>query len=440
MFWYHLFIIAFCFLHLPILYCVMRSNTRCRSNLLLSVTLPPEAQCHPEVLAVCSRFRRSLTLLDAGLTLVLFSFLLLPWTSVLLTAALLWLPCSVISQCWLYGRAYHQMKDLKQLHQWTMEAPRTDPDSLDAQPRKPVSLHFFMPPLLLNLLPLLSSIVDPWEPAARFRLALTAILSLVLCLICPMFHRFMFSHQAEEVRGISTAHQRGHWSRIWLLISWLTALYCIAVWWSQSSILWYMALTVAYTLFLLIAVLFGELAVRSVQQRRARTMEDEDDCWLWGQFYFNPHQSRSLVPERVGLGHSINYAQPLGRVIGISLLTLLLCLPMLGFWAMAEEFSPRQLFLADDMVQVYHVDELYQVPVEDLTRVQVLETLPDCRKIHGISFSTSLDGEFEVAGYGDYTLCLDPTQPPFLMLNTAEESYLFSGPQVAAIYDILTTP
>lgn len=42
---------------------------------------------------------------------------------------------------------------------------------------------------------------------------------------------------------------------------------------------------------------------------------NEDDCWYFAIFYFNPKDKRLFLPKRSGLGWTINFAQPLAIVI-----------------------------------------------------------------------------------------------------------------------------
>ena len=69
--WFNLFVLAAFYLFLPIEYVTMRNNTVCKNNLILSVTLPPEAQGDKEVLDYCAGFRKQYRRLFWILTAVL---------------------------------------------------------------------------------------------------------------------------------------------------------------------------------------------------------------------------------------------------------------------------------------------------------------------------------------------------------------------------------
>lgn len=49
-----------------------------------------------------------------------------------------------------------------------------------------------------------------------------------------------------------------------------------------------------------------------------------------------------------------------------------------------------------------------------------------------------LKGSFDVAGFGVCQLCLNPQSGPYLLLDTAHETYLLGGPGVEALWTALT--
>jgi uncharacterized membrane protein len=42
---------------------------------------------------------------------------------------------------------------------------------------------------------------------------------------------------------------------------------------------------------------------------------NEEDCWYFVIFYFNPKDKRLFLPKRSGLGWTVNFAQPWAIVI-----------------------------------------------------------------------------------------------------------------------------
>ncbi len=57
---------------------------------------------------------------------------------------------------------------------------------------------------------------------------------------------------------------------------------------------------------------------------------DDDRYWSWGFFYNNPDDPAVFVPKRYGMGWTVNFGRPLGKVFLIGTLLLPLLLAILG--------------------------------------------------------------------------------------------------------------
>ncbi len=81
---------------------------------------------------------------------------------------------------------------------------------------------------------------------------------------------------------------------------------------------------VILTLYLL-AIMFitGKLAKDSIAVDKryvngeAKLVEDDDDHWILGMFYYNPGDMHLNVPKRAGVGMTINMAHPAGKAITV---------------------------------------------------------------------------------------------------------------------------
>ena len=69
------------------------------------------------------------------------------------------------------------------------------------------------------------------------------------------------------------------------------------------------------------AVVIGAKNQTAVEKRYARDtdleLQDDDDNWILGMFYYNKNDTRLNVEKRFGYGGTINMAHPAGKVIGI---------------------------------------------------------------------------------------------------------------------------
>ncbi|MBS6195213.1 MAG: hypothetical protein KH828_06500 [Clostridiales bacterium] len=435
----NLMILTAIYLALPLMYIMMRNNTVAKKGLILSVTLPAEAQKDPEVQACCQTFRKELKVMFWVLTAVLLPCIFLPWVSVVVTISMVWLLIALVLPFLIYGRGYKNLLTLKRRRGWlTPDAGQTVVELSPMKLPKPLKPIWFIPPMVLSVLPVLSCILDELDPGWALFLIITAVTCLSVTALSLVFYRLIYRQRSDTVddnqdlTAALTRVRRYNWNKFWLLSAWMTSLYSIAVWISDGSMVWYLIVTLVYTTVLLIASVQTEFAARRAQQRLTQSLltspqVDEDEYWLWGQIYYNPNNNHTFVNERVGMGISMNMARPAGKIlVGFSVL-LLLFMPLIGVWLMVEEFTPVTMSFTSDTVIMEHTGREYAVELTDVTRASLLTELPDSQKIMGTGMENLLKGSFSVVGIGSAKLCLNPHAEDFLLLETKDETYLFSG-------------
>lgn len=427
------------YLSLPMMYVMLRNNAAAKKSLVLSVTLPPAALRDPEVLDYCERFRKNLLLLCLGLTALLAPCMFIPWMSVAVTASMVWLLVMMGALFFFYGKSYKGLMAMKRRRGWvTAAAGQTVVEVAPVEAPKAVRPRWFVPPMILSVLPVLSCILDDLNPAYEAMLLTTAIMCLLITAMGLVFDGIAYRQRADAVdndRDLTAALtriRRYNWNKFWLLMVWASAFYSLAVWLSYESMTWYLIWTLVYSAVLLAASISTEFATRRGQRkvtenRTTAPQVDEDEYWLWGQFYYNPNNNRLMVNERVGMGMSMNLAHPAGKVLyGFSLL-LLLAMPLSGVWMMAEEFTPVTMLLTEEAVVMEHTSQAYRVELCQVEQAEILTELPETYKISGSAMDTVYKGSFSVEGYGEAKLCLDPRAGEFLVLETGEKTYVFSG-------------
>ena len=171
----NLFLVACFYLALPIVYAMLLNAAKERNNLILAVTLPPEGRKDPEVAAVQKAFRKKLTALFVLLTVVLLPLLFVPWVSVVTLVCCIWLIAALVLPYVLFGKANTALKAMKRRRGWqTAAAPQTVVEMPPAKPMHRASTLWFLPPVLLSALPLLSLWLDSWDPSWNIILGITA--------------------------------------------------------------------------------------------------------------------------------------------------------------------------------------------------------------------------------------------------------------------------
>ena len=446
----NLFMAACMWLFLPIVYVSMRNNTVCKNNLILSVTLPPEAQGDAEVMAYCEAFKKRLLRMALLLTAVLVPAIFLPWMSISSTCSMIWLLIAMFAIMRTYGKGYQGLREIKRRRGWVIAtAGQSVVDLKPMKLPKRLKTGWFVPPMILTLLPLISCFLDDWGAWAHL-LVIMSVSNFLVCAMSLLFYGLIFRQKKDildhdtNLTEALTRLRRRNWTKTWLLLSWLTAFYSLAVWFCQGDQTWFSIWTGVYCVLLTGVTVCTEFATRFAQQRltQGRAVQpvvDEDDYWIWGQFYYNPNSNKLMINERVGMGMSTNFAHPVGKALAVLTLLVLLALPVLGGWLVVEEMVPMEITRTEDAVVVSRVGELYRIPLDEIEAVELLEQLPPATRTWGTGMPSLLKGSFFVEGYGNCTLCLNPKEPPFLLIDTIHETYLLGSEAVTAL-DGLTGP
>lgn len=445
----NLFMAVCMWIFLPIVYVSMRNNTVCKNNLILSVTLPPEAQNDREVLEYCEGFKKRLLKVCIVLTATILPAVFLPWMSVSCLWSMTWLLVAMFAIMRTYGKGYEGLKAIKQRRGWIIAtAGHSVADLRPMKLPKRVKTGWFVAPMVLSVLPVISCFADDWQSGWSTILAMTAGCNLLITAMSLVFYGLIFRQKKDlldedtELTAALTRVRRHNWTRTWLLMPWLTAFYSLAVWISQGRENWYLIWTMVYALLLVAFTVYTEFATRHAQQRltqgrKVQPIVDEDDYWIWGQFYYNPNSNKIMINERVGMGMSMNMAHPAGKAMAVLSILVLLLLPVLGGWLVVEELVPVKIAVTEEILTVTRVGTTYEIPLDEIETVELLETLPPSYRTWGTGMPNLLKGSFSVEGYGNCTLCLDPTDPPFLLVDTVHKTYILGAENVDEIASML---
>ena len=288
-----------------------------------------------------------------------------------------------------------------------------------------ISAWCFVPAIALALLPLVSERVM-WAIYAANAVGAAS------CLAC---FRWAFRRRAElvdadtDLTNTLTRIRRRSWERIWL------ALVSLAVWLSDGNPVRSLLGILLASAIVVIAVLRIEFKTRELQARLTESSgrgwyADEDDKWLGGVVYYDPHDTRTVVNCRVGSSTTVNLARPSGRVLAGMVALVLLAMPFTGALIDAVTNRPTSLELTNTELVAYCGDKsAYRIERADIESAELLDELPEhlVRSV-GTGAENLLKGDFSAAEYGRLKLCLDPTCPPFLLVECAGgETYLLGS-------------
>lgn len=419
---------------LPIMAAVMANEAKPKKNIVIGCTLPLTAQHDPRVQGICRDYKRRIWLWFFILTAAIVPAFVIKRTSLALAWLFFWVLVALVMFFVIFARFNVRLRTLKAQEGWVTPYSGAVVVDIGAKPEelgKPLSRWLFIPPLIVSLVPCVLAMVSGNE-GERWGGLILGLTFALCCLMSLFFYPLVFRQRPDVVDSDSrvnaalTRVRRYNWGKTWIAMSWLSALLALGFWFLRESVFWLMLLTLAYTASMLYFSLRAEFAVRRAQERLtaqsgARDYVDEDQYWVWGLFYYNPNDRRTLINDRTGMGMGMNLAKPAGKItMGLVALILVIGVPLAAVWLVAMDFTPREARIEDGTLCFEHLTEKYEIPLGDISSLELLDDLPSSRRVAGTGMDTLCEGRFDVEGYENVRISLDPQQDCYIAVLTDE--------------------
>ena len=420
----------------PLVYVLLRNEAKWKKNIVVGTTLPYEARQDSEEEEVLRRYRRQLGWVSILLVLVAVPCLFIPRFSVQFIVWSFWILLAMILPQIPFVLTNKALRRIKEERGWRQRPPAQVVSDLTAAaiPMKWLSPWWFLPPLVLSLVPL---VLDR-------ELWVLWLVDAILVVFCYVGYRWLFRLRSEVVDENTdltvalTRLRRYNWGKTWLWIAWATGFFnlglCLTMEWFWGA----MAVTLVYGVVVVVAAMGIEFRVRRAQERLTADSGkdfyvDEDDQWIWGMFYYNPNDKRLVVNNRTGVNTTFNMAKRGAQIfMGLTAL-IMLALPLVGVWLMHEEAIPVELTVTETAVVARHSGTEYEVPFEDIDSAELLTERPDSSRVAGTAMESVSKGRYKNDEWGRFTCCIDPRTGPGLLLRTTDgEIWLFGASDSAA--------
>ena len=403
----------------PLMYVLLRNEAKWKKNIVVGATLPYEARQDPEVESVLRRYRRQLGWVSLAMLALVVPCLFVSRFSVQFILWSVWILVAIVVPQISFVLTNMDLRRIKEERGWHKRSSAQVVSDLAAAaiPMKWISPWWFLPPLALSLVPLLLD-REMW---------VLWVADAVLVALCYVVD------ENTDLTVALTRLRRYNWGKTWLWIAWATGFFnlglCLTLEWFWGA----MAVTLVYCVVVVVAAIGIEFRVRRAQERLTADSGkefyvDEDDCWIWGMFYYNPHDKRLVVNNRTGVNTTFNMAKRGAQIFMGATLLILLALPLVGVWMMYEEAIPVELRVTEEAVVARHSGTEYDVPLEDIESAQLLEEIPASSRVAGTAMESVSKGRYKNGEWGRFTCCLDPRTGPWLLLRTTEgEIWLFGA-------------
>ena len=147
---------------------------------------------------------------------------------------------------------------------------------------------------------------------------------------------------------------------------------------------------------------------------------DDDEYWIGGMLYYTPGDSRYMIEKRAGIGSTVNFGHPLGKLSTVALAAILLFTVVLMVWIGLASTTPINLRIENEKLICRQLRDEYVIPLSD---IQTAELLTDTKGMHfvrtmGIGMDTLLKGTFVVNDQTGCTVFIDPRLNDILHIVT----------------------
>lgn len=420
-----------CVIWIPaFLYVILRNETKFKKNLSLGVTLPQEAREDEQVLAILAAFKKQLLIMCIAVTLAAIPCIFIQRIGTAMTIWMIWLLACIVLPYVPYVLQHKKLKQLKAERGWRKAASDTRVADLSgiAYNDKWMSPWVFLAPLIVSLLPL----------CFDRSMALVYLIDAAMILFCWVGYRYLYRNKAEIVDDnvalteALTRMRRRNWGILWLLTAWFMAALNFLMWLTDSSDALALFGVLLFSAVFVIGALYIEMKTRRIQEQLTAQSGsdfyvDEDDYWIWGQFYYNPHDSRLMINNRTGMNTTVNLAKRSGQILMGATVLLLLAMPFLGIWMDKLETTPVGVEISAEAVISTHTGVEYEVPLDSIAYVEYVAEKPKLKRSAGTGMESVQKGRYGTP-WGSASICVDPRTLPYIYLETDEgKRYLFGS-------------
>ena len=428
---------------LPILYFVMRTNSKPKKNVLIGVTLPSEFLADDEVTEICNQFKNEIKRIMIIYALIPIAFFFVGYMSIALTLWLVWMLGVIFGTLWSYIKYNKKLNLLKAEKQWRIKnVNKTFVDiKTVAENISTINKPLFALTIIISSIPGLYELVQAPKTKSFLPNVIITISIGFITLLCFIIGILMDRQKAEVISlnsNINANFNRAKkriWSKCWIYMAWINTAYTIAIWACIENVfssgMVFMLLSMVYTILIIFICIRACLNIRKMQQKIVgedfeQVLCDDDSNWIYGMIYYNPNDKHTMVDKRVGIGTTVNMATATGKWFGGFAIISILIIPVMCIWLMFEEFTPISLKLSNNQIVAEHLKVEYTINIDDIKEIKIITQLPRTQKRMGTGMDKLEKGSFSVDGYGDCDLCLNPQNKTFIVVTTADNTYFLS--------------
>ena len=254
-----------------------------------------------------------------------------------------------------------------------------------------------------------------------------AVLFVLIAILMDSIRNEVISGDSDVNANYNRAKKK-LWSNLWVQLNWLNFATIVVMiigfilGWAELGMI------ICCVVWMLICGAIMALFVRNNAKLNSRyefePIEDDNDSWIYGLFYYNPKDKRLNVEKRTGVGSTINMAHPAGKVIGV--ITALILVGTLAsiVWAVIISSTPVDLVYEDGKIICHQLYDVYEINVDEIEQAGLIDDASNFKalRVGGVGTDKLYIGNFVVNGE-NCKVFMDLTSGSYIRIKAADKVY-----------------
>lgn len=421
-----------------------------KEHMLLGVTLSEQQMEDEDIRAVAAQFQKQFrfSCIVGYISAIAVLFFFSGYISIALIAYLIWMFGYIFWIQYVYVKYHKKLYKVKKAKGYTCGSTVRE-ISVDTRLSRlkdtmPISADWFLPSIIILLLPLCSASFREYA-AANPREILLMYSVILFVKAAYYFLYYLFSRQRSVVYSQNSdlniacnrSSKRGY-SILFVTLSLIDSISFLMLLWDEMSVGYFtmVSLVVFVVLQSLVAIglVFGMYLIRNRRKELLKGEEetvlvDEDDLWASG-FYNNPQDNRLFVQDRQNSANmTLNYGKSSAWVLTLGFLggTFLLLL-WLSVVLLRLDFVPARYQVAENF-QIIAPSYSKDIEFSEIKSLRLLDELPDIRlsKQDGAATDQYALGKFYSRNQGTCYLYVYYGYSPIVELELEDMTIYFNS-------------
>lgn len=433
---------AMLYVVLILLYIMMKREGRLKRNLLFGVSIPENHREDKEIGGYIKEYKKKLRNITIVLAILPIPLIFFQSFTVMFTGFVIWVLVMIVATAYPFAAIHKKVYEWKVESQWEVSPlHKKEMVELHLEKMGVVRVLAIMLPFLLTIMALFVPVLYETDNEKML-----LVMGALICIPNLIFVTLAFiqgKNLPERItREDEICLEFGEKKRnicltyysvsifIVAILNWILMLYFSDVF-SNSTVL--LVVIFLGTIILCLLPIWAVWKVNTIRNQLMKNQieldeeADSDANWIFGMFYYNKEDKKTMVDKRIGQGTTVNMARPGGKVLLTILVFTLLLLPACCVWVGFEEYTPISLSYYGNILRADHFLTSYEVKMKEVKEVSYIEELPAVSRKMGTGMDNLLSGTFTVDGYNDCELCLNPKNKGFIIIKTEKTTYIFSG-------------